>query len=188
MFVRASGQCIHDSALPPATTLSECRDFVECATIAVYGHAGRRAAHNDGSSAMGWVREFKEFAFRGNLIDLAVAFVLGVAFAAVVTSLVNNIFMPIIGAIIGNEDLAARTFTISGVAIGYGAFLAALLNFLLIALILFFIVKAVNRLKREEEVAEEATVKDCPYCQTEIPIRAVRCPNCTSQLEAAPAT
>jgi large conductance mechanosensitive channel len=133
------------------------------------------------------LREFKEFAFRGNLVDLAVAFVLGVAFAAVITSLVNNIFMPIIGAIIGNEDLATRTFTISGVAIGYGAFLAALVNFILIALILFFILKAINQLQRSREVAEEATVKDCPFCQTEIPLKAVRCPNCTSQLEAAPA-
>lgn len=135
----------------------------------------------------GLAREFKEFAFRGNLIDLAVAFVLGVAFAAVIASLVNNIFMPIIGAILGNEDLAARTFEISGVAIGYGAFLAALLNFILIALILFFILKAVNKFMRQKEVAEEATVKPCPFCQTEIPILAVRCPNCTSQLEAVPA-
>lgn len=135
----------------------------------------------------GLAREFRDFAFRGNLIDLAVAFILGVAFAAVVTSLVNNIFMPIIGAIIGNEDLATRTFDISGVAIGYGAFLAALLNFILIALILFFILRLVTRLQRQQEVVEEATLKDCPYCQTEIPILAVRCPHCTSQLEVAPA-
>ena len=132
---------------------------------------------------MGWLADFKAFALKGNLLDLAVAFILGVAFAAVVTSLVNDIFMPIIGAIIGNEDLAERTFSVSGVAIGYGAFLAALLNFVIIALVLFWIVRVATRLQRQQEVVEEATMKDCPYCQTEIPIAAVRCPNCTSQLE-----
>jgi len=138
---------------------------------------------------MGWLADFKAFALKGNLLDLAVAFILGVAFAAVVTSLVNDIFMPIIGAIIGDEDLSARTFSISGVAIGYGAFLAALLNFVIIALVLFWIVRVATRLQRQQEVVEEATLKDCPYCRTEIPIAAVRCPNCTSQLEgvAAPA-
>jgi large conductance mechanosensitive channel len=131
---------------------------------------------------MGWLSDFRAFALRGNLIDLAVAFILGLAFAAVVTSLVDDIIMPIIGAIIGNEDLSEKTFEISGVAIGYGAFLAALINFIIIALILFWIVRIVNRLQRQKE----ATLKDCPFCQTAIPISAVRCPNCTSQLEGVP--
>lgn len=127
-------------------------------------------------------REFQDFAIKGNLVQLAVAFILGVSFQAVVTSLVDNVFMPIIGAIIGDESLAAKTFTVGGVAIGYGAFLSAVITFLLVAVVLFFIVKGYNQLVREEETPPDPTTKRCPFCATDIPIAATRCPNCTSEL------
>lgn len=126
-----------------------------------------------------FLREFRDFAIKGNLIELAVAFILGVAFAAVVTSLVDDIFMPIIGAIVSDDAFTNLTFSFLGVEVFYGNFLAVLVNFLIIAFILFLIVKAVNQLRKEEE---EATTKDCPYCASEIPIAAVRCPHCTSAL------
>lgn len=131
-------------------------------------------------------REFQDFAIKGNLVQLAVAFILGVSFQAVVTSLVDNIFMPIIGAIIGDESLAAKTFTVGGVAIGYGAFLSAVITFLLVAVILFFIVKGYNQLIREEEAPLDPTTMRCPFCATDIPIQATRCPNCTSELAVEP--
>lgn len=123
--------------------------------------------------------EFRDFAIKGNLIELAVAFILGIAFAAVVTSLVDDIIMPIIGAIVSDEAFTSLTFSFLGVEVFYGNFLAVLVNFLIIAFILFLIVKVVNQLRKEEE---EATTKGCPYCASEIPIAAVRCPNCTSAL------
>ncbi len=128
-----------------------------------------------------WIADFKAFALKGNFIDLAVAFILGVAFAAVVTSLVDNIFMPLIGAIVGTESLAAKTFTIGDAVFGYGAFLAALVDFILIALILFIVIKIYNRYR----AAEEATTKSCEFCATSIPLSATRCPNCTSELTVA---
>lgn len=131
-------------------------------------------------------REFQAFAVKGNLLQLAVAFILGVSFQAVVTSLVNNIFMPLIGAIISDESLALKTFTLGGATFGYGAFLSAVLNFVLVALILFFIVKGYNELTREEEVPPDPTTKRCPFCATDIPIAATRCPNCTSELSVEP--
>ncbi|MFW6074332.1 MAG: large conductance mechanosensitive channel protein MscL [Chloroflexota bacterium] len=128
-------------------------------------------------------QEFQAFAIKGNLLQLAVAFILGVSFQTVVQSLVNNIFMPIIGAIFSDESLALKTWTAGGVAIGYGAFLSALINFLLIAAVLFFTVKGYNELTRREELPPDPTTKRCDYCATEIPIAASRCPNCTSDLQ-----
>lgn len=130
-------------------------------------------------------QEFQDFAVKGNLLQLAVAFILGVSFQTVIQSLVNNILMPIIGAVFSDESLLLKTFTIGGVAIGYGAFLSALINFLLIALVLFFIVKGYNQLTREEEAPADPTTKRCEYCATDIPIEATRCPNCTSELQPA---
>lgn len=131
-------------------------------------------------------REFQGFAVKGNLIQLAVAFVLGVSFQAVVTSLVDNLFMPLIGAIISDESLALKTFTLGGATFGYGAFLAAVINFLLIAIVLFFIVKFYSELAREEDLPPDPTTKRCPFCSTDIPIQATRCPNCTSELAVEP--
>jgi len=126
------------------------------------------------------LREFREFAMKGNLIDLAVAFILGVAFAAVVTSVVDDLIMPIVGAIVSDKSFADLTFEIAGVDIRYGNFLTVLLNFLIVAWILFLIVKAANRMKGPQA----ATTKECPYCISAIPIGASRCPACTSEVTA----
>lgn len=127
------------------------------------------------------LKEFKEFALKGNLIDLAVAFILGLTFAAVVTSFVDDIIMPIVGAVVSDKSFADLTFEIAGVDIRYGSFLTVLLNFLIVAWILFLIVKAANRMKGPQA----ATTKECPYCISSIPIGATRCPNCTSEVVLA---
>lgn len=127
--------------------------------------------------------EFKDFALKGNLVQLAVAFVLGLAFAAVVTSFVDDIIMPIVGAVVSDESFASLSFELGGVEILYGSFLTALFYFLVIALILFIIIKAYNELMDDEEV----TTKACPYCTTAIPLAATRCPACTSELAERPA-
>lgn len=130
--------------------------------------------------------EFQDFALKGNLMQLAVAFVLGVAFAAVVTSLVDDIIMPIVGAVVSDESFAGLTFELAGVEVFYGNFLTVLFTFLVIALVLFFIVKGYNQLVRAEEEPPEPATKRCPYCMTDIPLEATRCPNCTSQLAETP--
>ena len=130
-------------------------------------------------------KEFKAFAFKGNLIDLAIAFVLGAAFTVVITSLVNDIIMPIVGAVVSDESFASLTFEFLGVEILYGSFLTALVYFVIVAWVLFLIIKAINRMQRP--AADEApATRECPYCLSSIPRLARRCPNCTS--EVAPAT
>ena len=125
--------------------------------------------------------EFKRFIARGNLVELAVAFILGVAFATVVTSLVN-IIMSLVAAIFGaSVSFDQLTFVLNGTPIPYGAFLTAVISFVIVALVAFFIVKAYDRLRPKDD----PTTKPCEYCQTDIPIKAVRCPNCTSQLVTA---
>ena len=129
------------------------------------------------------LREFREFVMRGNLLELAVAFILGVAFATVVTSF-TNIILSLIAAVFGGDvSFNQLTFKVNDTPIPYGAFLTALVSFLIIAWILFLLIKAYNRLNQPSE--EPKNTKPCDYCQTEIPINAVRCPNCTSQLVTA---
>ncbi len=128
-------------------------------------------------------KEFKEFAIGGNLVQIAVAFVLGVTFAAVITSLVDDIFMPIIGAIVSDQTFTALVLEVGGAEIRYGNFIAVMINFLLIALILFMVVQFYNQMKRRDEGV--VTIKLCPFCKTDIPLEASRCPNCTSELEGA---
>jgi large conductance mechanosensitive channel len=126
--------------------------------------------------------EFKRFVSRGNLVELAVAFVLGVAFATVVTSFVN-VIMSLIAAIFGaSVSFTQLTFTLNGTPIPYGAFLTALISFLIVAVALFLVIKLYQRLVPTEP---DPPTQICEYCQTQIPERAVRCPNCTSQLVAA---
>jgi large conductance mechanosensitive channel len=126
-------------------------------------------------------REFKAFIVRGNLIELAVAFIIGLAFAAVVASLVKDVITPIIGAIFGQPDFSALKVDIGKSAITYGNFLNALLTFVVVALVMFTIVRAYNRITRPDA----ATTKDCPFCLTAVAVAATRCPACTSQLESA---
>lgn len=144
---------------------------------------------------MGLMSEFKEFAVKGNVIDLAVGFILGAAFQKIVTSMVNDIIMPPIGMLLGGVNfsdlfisLDGRSYTSLEVAqaagapvIAYGAFINVLIEFLIIALALFFMIKAINRLKRQQPPAPPNT-KDCPYCKESIPKEAIRCPRCTSDL------
>lgn len=129
----------------------------------------------------GILKEFKEFAFKGNLVDLAVAFVLGLAFTAVVQSVVNDIIMPIIAAIFGKQDFSQMAFSIGDAQITYGNLINALIYFVIVAWILFLIVKAVNKLRRPAP-GVPSPVKECQFCFSSIPAQATRCPNCTSQL------
>jgi large conductance mechanosensitive channel len=127
--------------------------------------------------------EFKKFVLRGNLLELAVAFILGVAFATVVTAF-TNIILSVIAAIFGAEvSFNHLTLTLNDTPIPYGAFLTAVVSFVIIAWVLFLLVQAYNRVNAPTE--EPKNTKYCEYCQTEIPISAVRCPNCTSQLVTA---
>lgn len=132
--------------------------------------------------------EFKEFIMRGNVLDLSVAVIIGAAFQSIVTSLTDNIISPVIGIFTKmNFDQLQVQIPYTDVVIKYGAFITAVINFLIMAFIIFILVKIINRImelgKKKEEVTEEITVKDCPYCMSEISIKATRCPHCTSKLE-----
>ena len=122
------------------------------------------------------LKEFREFAMRGNVIDLAVGVIIGGAFGKIITSLVDDILMPVIGLFTGGVDLSERTIGV----VKWGAFLQNIIDFLIIAFVIFLIVRAMNRLKREEPTTP--TTKECPHCFTTIPLKAARCPNCTSEL------
>ena len=128
-------------------------------------------------------REFKAFAFKGNLIDLAVAFILGAAFTAVTTSVVNDLFMPLIGALVSNESFSDLDVDVGGATVTYGNFVDALVYFLLVALILFVVVRAVNRIERPFEDDPAPTTRECPFCLQSIPRKASRCYFCTSNVE-----
>jgi len=142
-------------------------------------------------------KEFKGFAMRGNVLDLAVGFVIGAAFNKIVTSFVNDLIMPPIGLLLGKVDFGSLFINLSGQpfvslaeakeagapTINYGAFISTMIDFLIVALALFLIIRQVNRLRRQPEEAPPTT-KDCPYCFTAIPIKAMRCPHCTSELAA----
>jgi large conductance mechanosensitive channel len=142
------------------------------------------------------LKEFRDFIARGNVIDLAVAVVIGAAFGRVVTSLVEGIIMPPIGMLLGGVDFSNLFIDLSGErpasladaqikglpVIAYGTFLNDVITFLIIALVIFLLVKTINKLKRQE--VEELT-KDCPYCFSTIPVEATKCSGCCSQLEAA---
>jgi len=127
------------------------------------------------------LKEFREFALKGNLLELAVAFVLGVAFAAVVTSFVDDIIMQLVAAIAGKPDFSDLTFSIGDGVIRYGSFLTAVVTFLIIAWVLFLIVKAVQQMMPEPKVTE----RDCPHCLSSIPIGASACPFCTRDVQPA---
>lgn len=143
-------------------------------------------------------KEFKEFALRGNVIDLAVGIIIGAAFGRIVTSLVNDILMPPIGLLLGRVDFSNLFISLGGryaslaeaqaagaPTINYGIFINTVLEFIIVALAVFILVRQVNRLSRRPEAAPaEPTTRECPYCLSTIPLKATRCPHCTSQLEA----
>ena len=131
-----------------------------------------------------FISEFKEFAMKGNVMDMAVGIIIGSAFTGIVTSLVDNILSPVIGLLAkGNFDGLAVDFF--GVTLKYGSFIMAVINFLIVAFVLFVIIKAMNKAKslgQKQEEEAEPEVKECPYCMSEIHVKAMRCPHCTSQL------
>lgn len=145
------------------------------------------------------LKDFKEFILRGNMISMAVGIIIGIAFGAVINSLVNDIIMPPIGLLIGNADFSnllvvLKEGAIAGpylsldaareagaVTLNYGVFVNTIISFLLIALVLFFIIKAVNIAKKKEE--KKISTKECPFCLSVVNIKATRCPNCTSELK-----
>lgn len=129
------------------------------------------------------LKEFKDFVMRGNALDLAVGVIIGGAFGKIVASLVNDVLMPIVGLALGGVDFSGLAFTVGEASIKWGAFVQAIIDFIIIAFVIFLIVKAANATKKEAPApAAEPTTKECPYCFSAIPIKATRCPNCTSQL------
>ena len=126
------------------------------------------------------IRDFKEFALKGNLLELAIAFVLGTAFAAVVASLVDDVIMNFIAAIVGKPDFSGLTFSIGDGVVRYGSFLTALVTFLLIALVLFVVVKLAQK-----AMPPKVTQRDCPHCLSSIPIGASACSFCTRDVQPA---
>jgi len=133
------------------------------------------------------VKDFREFLLRGNLVDMAVGIVIGVAFAAVVTALVGDLITPLLAAIGGKPNFATLSFTINKSHFLYGAFINALITFLVIAVVVFFlVVKPVNALmaRRRTEPPVDETVRQCPECLSEIPVAARRCAFCTAELAA----
>lgn len=131
-----------------------------------------------------FLEEFKAFALKGNVMDLAVGVIIGGAFQAIVTSLVGDIISPVIG-IFASTDFSNLIATINGSEVKYGAFITAIINFIIMAFIIFCIVKGLNKLaeRKKKEEANEPTEKTCPFCQSTISIKATRCPHCTSALE-----
>ena len=146
-------------------------------------------------------KEFKEFAMRGNVIDLAVGIVIGTAFGTIVKSLVSDIIMPPIGLLLGKVDFtnlfavlktgtkAAAPYTslteaqaAGAVTLNYGMFINTIINFIIIAFAIFMVIRSMNKFKKSEVIPAEPTTKDCPYCLISVPIKATRCPHCTSEL------
>jgi large conductance mechanosensitive channel len=131
---------------------------------------------------MGMLKEFREFAVKGNAVDMAVGLVIGAAFGKIVTSLVNDIMMPPIGLLLGKADFSKLAIQLNDkTAVHYGMFINAVLDFLIVAFAIFLVVKQINRLKKAPAPVEPTT-KNCPKCCSDIPVKAVRCPHCTSEL------
>lgn len=148
-----------------------------------------------------FLNEFKDFAMKGNVVDLAVAVIMGGAFGKIVTSLVNDVLMPPIGLLLGGVDFSnlfvvlkdgdpagkylslAAAQEAGAVTINYGNFVNIIITFIIVALAMFLVIKGLNSLQKKDEAAPaEPTTKECPHCCTEIPIKATRCPHCTSEL------
>lgn len=141
-------------------------------------------------------KEFKEFAMKGNVLDMAVGIIIGAAFGKIITSFVADVLMPPIGMLMGGMDFSNLFVTLSGgefaslaaakeagaATLNYGVFLNTIIDFLIVAFAIFLLIKQVNRMKRKEEAAPAPDTKECPFCTSAIAIKATRCPHCTSQL------
>jgi large conductance mechanosensitive channel len=146
-------------------------------------------------------KEFKEFAIRGSVVDMAVGIIIGAAFGAIIKSLVADIIMPPIGLLLGNVDFAnlflvlkqgaaagpypslADAQKVGAVTLNYGVFINTIISFVIIAFAVFFLIRRINRLKQQEEAPAELTTKECPFCRSTISVKATRCPHCTSELQ-----
>lgn len=139
---------------------------------------------------MSVAKEFKEFAMRGNVVDMAIGIVIGGAFGKIISSMVNDVIMPPIGLLLGNVDfsnfavtLREKTADAPAVSIKYGVFVNTVLDFVIVAFAIFMVIKQMNQLKKKEEVAPiEVTTKECPKCYSMVALKATRCPNCTSEI------
>lgn len=147
------------------------------------------------------IKEFREFALRGSVLDMAVGIIIGAAFGGIISSLVSDVLMPPIGLLLGHVDFSnlyivltagkvagpyaslAAAQQAGAVTFNYGLFINKIINFLIVAFALFLVIRSMNKMKRKAEaVPAEPTTKECPFCFTTIPIKAVRCPNCTAEL------
>ncbi|WP_311482082.1 large conductance mechanosensitive channel protein MscL [uncultured Anaerococcus sp.] len=129
------------------------------------------------------LKEFKDFITRGNVIDMAIGIIMGSAFTAIVNSMVEDLLMPILAGITSGVNYEDLVINIAGSQIKIGSFINAVITFLIIAFVLFLIVKSMNKLHKKKEEPIVETEKSCPYCKSKIDIEATRCPNCTSKLE-----
>ncbi len=146
------------------------------------------------------LKEFKEFAMRGNVLDLAIGVIIGGAFGKIVTSFVNDIIMPPIGLLLGQVKFSDLFWVMKGevpagtsldvaktlegvVTLNYGAFITTIIDFLIVALVIFLVVKQINRMKKPAPAPAAPPTKDCPYCYSAVNLKATRCPNCTSELK-----
>ena len=127
------------------------------------------------------LKEFREFAMRGNVMDLAIAVIIGGAFGKIIASFVNDVLMPLIGLVLGGVNVSELAFPVGDAVVKWGAFVQSVIDFVIVAFVIFMLVRTMNRLKKPEP-APAPTTKECPYCFSTIPIKATRCPNCTSQL------
>lgn len=134
-----------------------------------------------------FMKEFKEFISRGNVMDMAIGIIIGSGFTAIVNSLVGDIVTPLLSLLTGGIDFSGLSIVLgvgeNAATLNYGAFIEAIIDFVLIALVIFILIKAMNKFSRKKEVTAEATTKECPFCKSEIAINATRCPHCTSELE-----
>jgi large conductance mechanosensitive channel len=145
------------------------------------------------------LKEFREFTLRGNVLDMAIGIIIGAAFGKIITSFVNDILMPPIGLLLGNVDFSNLFVSLSGqpyatleeaqaagaATINYGLFINTVLDFVIVAFVVFLLVRQVNRMRREKEAPPAEPTRECPYCLSVVPLKATRCPHCTSELEAA---
>ncbi len=144
-------------------------------------------------------KEFKEFAMKGNVVDMAIGIIIGAAFGKIVTSLVGDVLMPPIGKLMGNLDFSNLFLSLDGKTyaslvaakaagaptVNYGLFVNTVIDFLIVAFVIFLLVKQINRLKKEPPAPPAPATKECPFCLSTIPLKATRCPNCTSEVRAA---
>jgi large conductance mechanosensitive channel len=145
------------------------------------------------------LKEFKEFAMKGNVLDMAIGIIIGAAFGKIVSSMVGDVLMPPIGMLMGSVDFSSLFFSLNGQSypslatakaagaptVNYGVFLQTILDFVIVAFVIFLLVKQINRLKKPEAPTAPPSTKPCPYCLSEIPIKAMRCSHCTSDVKAA---